>query len=140
MCIRDKSRTLANSRAFPLLPQAGACLASVAKRYFARMPRRRPDRLLETFFSAVVGATLLFVSNIATRAAEPEAFYKGKTVVIQIGFAPGGSYDYFGRLVARHLGKHLPGNPTVIAESMPGAGSFSRSRRRNAKSRTMTRP
>ena len=88
------------------------------------MRDRRPDRFLEAFHSAVVGAALLFGSNIAPHAAEPEAYYKGKTVITYIGFAPGGSYDYFGRLVARHLGKHLPGNPTVIAESMPGAGSF----------------
>ena len=67
---------------------------------------------------------MLFGSNIASYAAETEAFYKGKTVIIYIGFAPGGSYDYFGRLVARHIGRHLPGNPTVVAQSMPGAGSF----------------
>ena len=88
------------------------------------MQRRRPAQLLETFLSAVVGAILLFGSNIASHAAEPEEIYKGKTVIIYIGFAPGGSYDYFGRLVARHIGRHLPGNPTVIAQSMPGAGSF----------------
>jgi len=88
------------------------------------MQRRRPGRLLKTFLCAIAGAGLLFASNIASCAAEPDAFYKGKTVHIYIGFAPGGSYDYFGRLLARHLGKHLPGNPTVIAESMPGAGSF----------------
>jgi len=88
------------------------------------MQHRRPNRFFKTFLSAVAGATLLFGSNIASHAAEPDAFYKGKTVFIYIGFAPGGSYDYFGRLVARHLGKHLSGNPTVIAESMPGAGSF----------------
>jgi tripartite-type tricarboxylate transporter receptor subunit TctC len=88
------------------------------------MQHHRPDRFLETFLCAIAGAGLLFASTIASCAAEPEAFYKGKTVHIYIGFAPGGSYDYFGRLVARHLGKHLPGNPTVVAESMPGAGSF----------------
>jgi tripartite-type tricarboxylate transporter receptor subunit TctC len=122
--MRHKARTLANIRAFPILPQGGACLAWIAKRYFARMPHRRPDRVLEIFLSAVAGASLLFGANVAAYAAEPDTFYKGKTVIIYIGFAPGGSYDYFGRLVARHLGKHLPGNPTVIAESMPGAGSF----------------
>ena len=88
------------------------------------MQHRRPDRFLETFRAAVIGAVLLFGSNIAPHAAEPEAYYKGKTVIIYIGFAPGGSYDYFGRLVARHIGRHLPGNPTVVAQSMPGAGSF----------------
>jgi tripartite-type tricarboxylate transporter receptor subunit TctC len=115
---------LTNIRAFPTSPQAGACPASPAKRYSARMQPRRPDRFLEIILSAVVGAILLFGSNIASHAAETEAFYKGKTVIIYIGFAPGGSYDYFGRLVARHIGKHLPGNPTVVAQSMPGAGSF----------------
>jgi tripartite-type tricarboxylate transporter receptor subunit TctC len=115
---------LTNIRAFPTSPQAGACLASPAKRYSARMQRRRPDRFLETLLAAVVGALLLFGSNIASHAAETEALYKGKTVIVYIGFAPGGSYDYFGRLVARHIGKHLPGNPTVVAQSMPGAGSF----------------
>ena len=88
------------------------------------MQHRRPDRFLEAFLSAVVGAILLLGSNIASHAAETEAFYKGKTVILYIGFAPGGSYDYFGRLVARHIGRHLPGNPTVVAQSMPGAGSF----------------
>ena len=87
------------------------------------MQHRRRDRCLETFLSAVV-AILLLGSNTASHAADAEALYKGKTVIITIGFAPGGSYDYFGRLVARHLGGHLPGNPTVIAEQMPGAGSF----------------
>jgi tripartite-type tricarboxylate transporter receptor subunit TctC len=88
------------------------------------MQHRRADRFLETFLSAVASIILLFGSNIASHAVEPEAFYKGKTVILYIGFAPGGSYDYFGRLLARHIGRHLPGNPTVIAESMPGAGSF----------------
>jgi tripartite-type tricarboxylate transporter receptor subunit TctC len=104
--------------------QAGACLASFAKRYFARMQRRRPDRVRRTFLSAIASTILLFGLTIAPHAAEPDTFYKGKTVHLYIGFAPGGTYDYFGRLVARHLGRHLPGNPTVIAEQMPGAGSF----------------
>jgi len=60
----------------------------------------------------------------AAAAQSVEQFYKGKTVNLYIGFAAGGSYDYYGRLVARHMGKHLPGQPTVVAQSMPGAGSF----------------
>jgi tripartite-type tricarboxylate transporter receptor subunit TctC len=51
-------------------------------------------------------------------------FYQGKTVRIIVGFAAGGGYDTYGRLVARFLGKHIPGNPTVIVENMPGAGSL----------------
>jgi tripartite-type tricarboxylate transporter receptor subunit TctC len=58
-------------------------------------------------------------------AAQPaEQFYRNKTIQLYIGFAPGGSYDYYGRMVARFLGKHVPGNPTIVAQNMPGAGSF----------------
>jgi tripartite-type tricarboxylate transporter receptor subunit TctC len=124
MCIRDKARTLANIRAFPFPVQAGACVASLAKRYIAHMRHCRPDRIRKTFLSAIAGTSLLFGLTTAPHAAEPDASFKGQTVHLYIGFAPGGTYDYFGRLVARHIGRHLPGNPTVIAEQMPGAGSF----------------
>jgi tripartite-type tricarboxylate transporter receptor subunit TctC len=56
--------------------------------------------------------------------AYADDFYKGKTVKLYIGSGPGGGYDLFGRLVARHIGKHLPGNPTVTPQNMPGAGSI----------------
>lgn len=55
-------------------------------------------------------------------AAAP--FYEGKTIRIIVGYSPGGGYDAYSRLIARHLGKHIPGNPTVIVENMPGAGSL----------------
>jgi tripartite-type tricarboxylate transporter receptor subunit TctC len=48
----------------------------------------------------------------------------GKTVNVIIGFGAGGGYDMWGRVVARHIGRHLPGNPTVVPQNMPGAGSF----------------
>jgi tripartite-type tricarboxylate transporter receptor subunit TctC len=48
----------------------------------------------------------------------------GKTVTMVIGFGPGGGYDLWGRTLARHIGKHLPGNPTVVPQNMPGAGSL----------------
>lgn len=50
--------------------------------------------------------------------------FKGRTVTIAIGFGPGGGYDTYGRILARHLGKHIPGNPSVVAQNMPGAGSI----------------
>lgn len=58
------------------------------------------------------------------RAQQADEFYKGRTINLYIGFAPGGSYDYYGRLVARFLGRQIPGNPTIVAQNMPGAGSF----------------
>jgi tripartite-type tricarboxylate transporter receptor subunit TctC len=51
-------------------------------------------------------------------------YFAGKTVRMIIGLGPGGGYDLWARMVARHIGKHLPGNPTVIAQNMEGAGSF----------------
>src|ERR1700675_3443514 len=47
-----------------------------------------------------------------------------KTITVYIGNTAGGTYDLMGRLLARHLGRHLPGNPTVIADNMPGAGTL----------------
>jgi tripartite-type tricarboxylate transporter receptor subunit TctC len=73
---------------------------------------------------AIAAIGLAFCSATASQAQGVDSFYKGKTVTIYIGFSPGGTYDLFGRLVARHLQKHIPGNPTVVAQNMPGAGSF----------------
>jgi tripartite-type tricarboxylate transporter receptor subunit TctC len=57
-------------------------------------------------------------------AAQSEPFFKGKTINLYIGFALGGTYDYYSRLVARFIGRHIPGNPTILVHSMPGAGSL----------------
>src|SRR5581483_55836 len=60
---------------------------------------------------------------IATSTAVADDFYKGKTIEIVIASGPGG-FDFIGRLVARHLGKHIPGNPAVVPQNMPGAGGL----------------
>ena len=65
------------------------------------------------------------LSLAAPAAADPIAdFYKGKTLRIVIGYAPGGGYDIYGRLFAEYFGKYLPGNPSIVAQNMDGAGSF----------------
>jgi tripartite-type tricarboxylate transporter receptor subunit TctC len=51
-------------------------------------------------------------------------FYRGKTVRIVVGFSAGGGYDAYSRLIGRHLGKHIPGNPAIVVENMTGAGSI----------------
>ena len=51
-------------------------------------------------------------------------FYQGKTVRIVVGFSAGGGYDQYSRVIARHLSKHIPGNPAVIVDNMPGVGSI----------------
>jgi tripartite-type tricarboxylate transporter receptor subunit TctC len=53
-----------------------------------------------------------------------ETFYKGKTVRLVVAFSPGGGFDSYSRAIGRHLGKHIPGNPTVVVENMTGAGGI----------------
>ena len=57
-------------------------------------------------------------------AQTSDEFFSGKDITLYIGTAPGGGYDNFGRLVARHIGKHIPGNPTLVPVNMEGAGSL----------------
>jgi tripartite-type tricarboxylate transporter receptor subunit TctC len=76
------------------------------------------------------GRIWVFPATIAALclAAEPRAtadeFYKGKTVTFVVGFSAGGGFDTYTRLIARHFGKHVPGNPTVVVENRTGAGSL----------------
>lgn len=86
-------------------------------------------RVMREFLSASVtracAVAFAFITGfVCTAPAVAQEFYRGKTVNIFIGFAAGGSYDYYGHLLARHLGRNLPGNPAVVANSMPGAGSL----------------
>ena len=63
--------------------------------------------------------------SIRPAAADPVAdFYAGKTLQMLIGFSPGGGYDIYGRAVAHHMGRHIPGNPQIVPQNMPGAGSL----------------
>jgi tripartite-type tricarboxylate transporter receptor subunit TctC len=58
------------------------------------------------------------------QAQSVEEFYKGKNISMLIGFSVGGGYDLYGRHLAKHMGKHIPGKPTVVPQNMAGAGSL----------------
>lgn len=75
---------------------------------------------------AAIFAALALLSPCTSGAnADPIAdFYRGKTLYMLIGYGPGGGYDLYARLVAEFLPRHLPGNPTIVAQNMPGAGTF----------------
>ncbi len=60
------------------------------------------------------------------RSDSVEDFYRGKVLSLFVGYGPGGGYDVMGRLLARHMGKHIPGNPTIVVQNMPGAGTLLR--------------
>ena len=58
------------------------------------------------------------------KAIAQESFYKDKVIKVVVGFSAGGGYDTYARLIGRHMGKHISGNPAIIVENMPGAGSL----------------
>ncbi len=72
--------------------------------------------------SCVALLSALTASMPAVAASAVENFYKGKTVQVLVGFGPGGGYDLYARTLARYMGKHMPGNPTMLPQNMPGAG------------------
>src|SRR5215475_4070382 len=81
--------------------------------------RYRERNLLRAF----AALALLLVAADA-RADGVADFYRGKQVNIVVGYGSGGGYDVYARLVARHFGRHIPGNPSVVVQNMPGAGSL----------------
>lgn len=68
-------------------------------------------------------AAFLLAGTVVCARAETTDFYRGKTISNIVGFGPGGGYDLYARLVAKHLGGHIPGNPGFVVRNMPGAGS-----------------
>jgi tripartite-type tricarboxylate transporter receptor subunit TctC len=78
--------------------------------------------------NALGAAGFVAVASVATSAGSqaqtPAEFFKGKTIELDIGYSTGGGYDVYGRLLARFIGKHIPGNPNVVPKNMEGAGSL----------------
>ena len=70
----------------------------------------------------LAAATLALVQP--TWAQGTADFYRGKTVTLIVGYSAGGGYDTYARILARHIGRHIPGQPAVVVQNMPGAGSL----------------
>ena len=77
-----------------------------------------------TWTSGVAAAAVTLAATTLAHAQTPAEFYKGKNVELYIGYSVGGAYDLYARTIARHLGKHIPGNPTIVPKNMEGAGSL----------------
>src|SRR3979490_3209837 len=73
-------------------------------------------------FLAMVPLVALAVAPAAAQTVAD--FYRGKTLTMVVGTSPGGDYDLRLRMVARHIGRHIPGNPTVVVNNMPGGGGL----------------
>jgi tripartite-type tricarboxylate transporter receptor subunit TctC len=78
--------------------------------------------MLRRWLALAVALGLL--AALASGPAQAQQFYEGKTLRIIVGLAAGGGFDTYARTIARHLGKHIPGSPTIIVENMTGAGSL----------------
>jgi tripartite-type tricarboxylate transporter receptor subunit TctC len=83
-------------------------------------------RIRRTCCLLLASLALVGLAYAAANGAEDPvaAFYRGKTVRILVGFAAGGGFDLYSRVIARHLRGHIPGNPVVVVENWPGAGSM----------------
>jgi len=73
--------------------------------------------------AAIMAIACLWGARIGHTAFD-DSFYKGKTIRLIVAFSPGGGYDAYSRTIGRHLGKHIPGNPTIVVENMTGAGGI----------------
>lgn len=82
----------------------------------------RPAARLGKTVLGCAAAILLLTGSAGAQSVEE--FYKGKTISFIIGYPSAGAPDVYARLVARHMGKYIPGNPNIIARNMPGAGSL----------------
>jgi tripartite-type tricarboxylate transporter receptor subunit TctC len=77
------------------------------------------------FALACAGVAALVALAVQSAQADPVAdFYRDKTIQLYVGYGAGGGYDAYARLIARHLGRHIPGQPGVVVQNMPGAGSL----------------
>ncbi|HEY7301405.1 MAG TPA: hypothetical protein VH684_26235 [Xanthobacteraceae bacterium] len=73
----------------------------------------------------LISAFLVFILGaVGEGAPAQDSFFKGKTIIVLVGYSAGGGYDQYARLIARHLGRHIAGNPNVIVQNMPGAASL----------------
>src|SRR5262245_19475547 len=84
----------------------------------------REKARMKQLAGALTAAAMLIATASASNADPIADFYRGKTLRMLIGYGPGGGYDLYGRLVAEFLPRHIPGNPTIVPQNMPGGGSF----------------
>jgi len=82
----------------------------------------KKQKYRSTLFATILFSAAAIASPVQSQTLEQ--FYKGKNINLIIGYSAGGGYDTYARLLARHLGKHIPGNPTIVPQNMTGAGSL----------------
>src|SRR5262245_59929793 len=115
------ARCCSSSWPYTAMTRSAACSAAPCSRCDA-MPRRNLMRpAIAKAMVALVSA--LTLCSAPTAAQDVGEFYKGRTINFIVGFGPGGGYDLYPRVFARHFSRHIPGNPSVVVQNMDGVGS-----------------
>jgi len=94
------------------------------RRCFMRLEMLQTIMAAKMRAMAAAAAVMVLGMGDLARAADVTPFFAGKTLRVLVGFSPGGGYDLYARELARYMGRHIPGNPTVVVQNMPGAGSL----------------
>src|SRR5262249_12289146 len=71
-----------------------------------------------------LGLSVIVLAGPAAAAADVADFYRGKRINMIVSYGTGGGYDVYARVLSRHMSRHIPGNPSIIIQNMPGAGSL----------------
>src|SRR5262245_43812280 len=112
-----ESQAVAEEANLALIPEGQLMVPSARQ---SRLSRRAYHLAL----SALATTAWCIAGTAPSTAQDPAAFYRGKTMRIVVGFSSGGGYDVYARVLARHIGRYIPGNPTVVVQNMPGAASL----------------
>jgi tripartite-type tricarboxylate transporter receptor subunit TctC len=115
--VRSAASTSLNGCARSESERASRNGASLPLPHATPQGRRRFGRL-------IIATTAVVATIVMIRPSVAEDFYKGKRLNIVVGYTPGGGYDLNSRLLARHIGRHIPGNPVVVVTNMPGAAGL----------------
>src|SRR5258705_13377777 len=73
---------------------------------------------------AALGLAVALLGACPAQADDVAEFYKGKRINLIVSYGPGGGYDVYARVLAKYIGKYIPGSPTIVVQNMPGAGSL----------------
>src|SRR4029077_8619607 len=122
-CVAPTRRKCTSGRGMRGAPKTPALFRGPPARCYESERRMMTKQAIWLRLGLVLFATTALCGAVFAQNAVEE-FYRGRQINLIIGYGPGGGYDMVGRLLARHLGRYLPGHPTIVAQNLPGAGSL----------------
>jgi tripartite-type tricarboxylate transporter receptor subunit TctC len=125
----DQHAVCGNTRALRRVSRRPAGCSDACEAVTLALPARcgfvaEEDKIMLGILRASGAAIVLWMAATSAQAQDVADFYKAKNVELYIGYSVGGGYDLWARVLARHMGDHIPGNPTIVVKNMEGAGSL----------------